>query len=1412
MTAVGDMWDATEAAEAVLPRFPLPDTARWRPLRSGVAGIYKYDDQTFVWHRGKLLIRGLNGTGKSVVPEVQVPYVLEANVSAERISTFGGKDRSMHWKVIGHDETGRANGRSYTWIEYGRLAGDGTAEYFTIGSGLSASKASRDSLQHWHFHTCQRIGLDLTFIRNREPLSEKALAAAIGIHGGVYSGTDIPVFRSRVNGTLYGMSDEQYRQMNNMIHELRKPKLSDKLDLDKLSQLLSDALPTVPDTAITPLADGFERLDRHAKDLAALEEMAQAAGELARLYRLYARRITRKRAAGVRAAASGFDDVRRRRNRAQAQLEALGKETGNVRAELRELETARAALSGSRDALTQRPEFTQGNEILPAEERARTLREHADRMRGQLSRAEAQRDTAQAQLAAAQAQLQAATDAESTARALAAEAATTVAATAAHTTAAARAGVVLDADTPAAGDVRAIRQDLTNDLHTRRAALAQVKTATAEAAGAAHDFRDARAETEKAAQALLDAEAALDNANAALETARDEFGQAALAWAATLTELTMDTGDIDVTDPAAVRDAAGAAVTAAYIRLASLRTAAEEAKGQHERELGRLRTEYEARASQPLPVRPTPARHTTPRVGRTGAAMYELLQFAPGAESATLEAACEAIELLDAWVTPGGRITSGDLDLFVTAAGAPRAGRTLSAAVVADTQAAQAAGIDPAIITAALARVELTDTATAATHEVAVGLDGTWRAGPMLGATAKDSVELIGAAARERTRQKQLTELTVKITGEEEQIATLERELTVIAARAATVDSEKHALPPPAAVIGAEKNVTIKSERRRQATQQLTAKRTTEAEAGDRARQQEDNLRLLLDAHALTGWRSRLPEYEEALGEWQNAFGDWLTAVGERISALSLTVGRLGTHAELEVQAAEAAGAHRDADLAALRAESRYDSLLDKVGVPFQQLQAQIAAVDQELSDNSAREQAAHDRQVELGIETGTARTTLANAEQDRAARHTGRENADAALVNLARRGVLAAAGFADVLAAPAGPEAAPDEPGEFGDADEDLRASDALSGHTHTAVLRAARQLEGALDVPYDDRSVEQAANRTSQRRHELGLALDSLRLSDGTDAGVYLITAIRDNRDVTLSELVGLLTDEVQETRTLLTADEELLFSEFLTGQVRTEVVAKVRDATALVAEMNRNLERVRTASGIRVQLDWRPRMDEEEGTQRVLKLLLRNPEDLYDSEREQLLSFFRGRMAKVSTSHDGDTWSGRLSKLLDYRAWFTFTVQWAKHGGPLGKLTRREHAALSGGEKAVTLHLPLFAAAAAYYHAASVACPRLIVLDEMFAGVDDELRGQLFELIVNFDLDLLATSERETGTHAELDGISVYQLVAYAGASWILALRSMWDGERLLRSFEEELLNDPDDDQDLPADRDDILPMTT
>lgn len=1396
-----DGWEQTEAVEATLPRFPLPETSRWRPLRSGVVSIYKYDDQTFVWHRGKLLIRGLNGTGKSVVPEVQLPYIHEANVSAERISTFGGRDRSMHWKVIGHDETGRANGRSYTWVEYGRLHADGTPEYFTVGSGLSASKASRDSLQHWHFHTRQRIGLDLRLTRNREPLSEKALAAALGGEGAVYSRSEIPTFCSRVNSTLYGMTNEQYRQMNNMIHELRKPKLSDKLDLDKLSTLLSDALPTVPDTAITPLADGFERLDRHAKDLQGLEQMTQAAAELGRLYRRYARRVARKRAADVRAAANAFDDVRRRQRAANARIQELMQESEDVQIEQDELEGARAALSGRLDALKQRPEYEQGQQIEPAEQQARQKREHATALHGELSAASERRDKARAQLAAAQKRLTAATDTEAAARSAAHDAARAVGRADTHAAAAGSVDALVAADEPSTKDLRPARKALTDEVKTRRAAVGAVRRATDAAAAAVRALATARAETAAATEVLGRAEEDLADATAAVESARDAYAGAVRAWAATLAEMALDLDTVDVTEPDNVRDAADAAASAARVALAELRTVVAETRTQRERERARLQAEHDARAGESQPARPTPGRRATPRAGRPGAPLFELVQFAAGAESAALEAACEAMELLDAWVTPDGRVAVGELDLFADGSGPVTTGQPLSSAVIVDGAAARAAGVDPAVVTAALNRVELVSTAAQAAHPVAVATDGTWRVGPLTGGTDKEQVELIGAAARERTRQRQLRELAEQIAQLDEEIAALTADLAVIAGRERSAAEERQVLPSPAPVVDARKMLSIKVDRRRAATEELSRRRTAEGKADDKAREAQETVRLLLDAHGLTDWATRLDEYDDAISKWQDAFSEWLNTAAERIGQLNLVAEKFATHAEAEAQAEVSQARHRDADLSALEAEVRYQTLLDAVGVPFQRLKEEMDTVHAELTAAGARGEELHRRQVEVARELGGAQTTLASVEADRAARLGERQAADASLVALARRGVLAAADYPDLLAAPAS-DGSSDRLDEDAD-DDEQDETDVLGGHTHTAVLRAARQLETALDVPFEQKAVDDAQNRASQRRHELALALDSLRLSDGTDSGMYLITAIRDNREVTLPDLVKLLSDEVAETRALLSAEEERLFSEFLTGQVRAEVVAKVRDATALVEEMNRNLQRVRTASGIRVQLDWKPRVDEEEGTRRVLKLLLRNPEDLYDADREELLAFFRERLRRVSSLADGDTYARRLAKLLDYRAWFSFTVQWAKHDQKLEKLTRREHSALSGGEKAVTLHLPLFAAAAAYYHAASVECPRLIVLDEMFAGVDDELRGQLFELIVNFDLDVLATSERETGTHAELDGISVYQLVAYEGTSWILALRSMWDGERLLRAFEEDLLDDDADDDVEPTD---------
>ena len=65
---------------------PLPKrTDRWQPLRSGVLNLYRYDYEEFHYEDGRLLLRGNNGSGKSRVLALQLPFLLDGEVSPARV-------------------------------------------------------------------------------------------------------------------------------------------------------------------------------------------------------------------------------------------------------------------------------------------------------------------------------------------------------------------------------------------------------------------------------------------------------------------------------------------------------------------------------------------------------------------------------------------------------------------------------------------------------------------------------------------------------------------------------------------------------------------------------------------------------------------------------------------------------------------------------------------------------------------------------------------------------------------------------------------------------------------------------------------------------------------------------------------------------------------------------------------------------------------------------------------------------------------------------------------------------------------------------------------------------------------------------------------------------------------------------
>jgi hypothetical protein len=160
-----------------------------------------------------------------------------------------------------------------------------------------------------------------------------------------------------------------------------------------------------------------------------------------------------------------------------------------------------------------------------------------------------------------------------------------------------------------------------------------------------------------------------------------------------------------------------------------------------------------------------------------------------------------------------------------------------------------------------------------------------------------------------------------------------------------------------------------------------------------------------------------------------------------------------------------------------------------------------------------------------------------------------------------------------------------------------------------------------------------------------------------------------------------------------------------------------------------------------------------------------------------------FLQSQIRAARARDDTAPWQEHLGVALDYRAWHRFVVE-RQQDNRWVRLTRRTHGTGSGGEKAIALTIPQFAAAAAHYGSADPLAPRLILLDEAFVGVDSDMRKKCVGLLHAFDLDFVMTSEREWCCYETLPGVAIYQLATRPGVSGIGVTRFVWNGRERVR----------------------------
>jgi hypothetical protein len=335
-------------------------------------------------------------------------------------------------------------------------------------------------------------------------------------------------------------------------------------------------------------------------------------------------------------------------------------------------------------------------------------------------------------------------------------------------------------------------------------------------------------------------------------------------------------------------------------------------------------------------------------------------------------------------------------------------------------------------------------------------------------------------------------------------------------------------------------------------------------------------------------------------------------------------------------------------------------------------------------------------------------------------------------------------------------------------------------------AAVDLARRIDVTLRaVDYSDGAWERNQKLIYHHAQEVTNSLQShdYRPEHTTDNDVLVVTVLFQGERRRMNDFSFLLAEEIVNRGALLTAKEREVLENYLIHDVAVELGSLIRRAAELVRDMSKQLQLRPTSTGMMLQFKWEALSEGPTAFNEARRKLMGESSTWSQADRMLLGDFLQEQIRLVRETETTGTWAEQLTIALDYRRWHQFYVE-RKQDGDWQRLTKRTHGTASGGEKALALTIPQFAAAAAYYGSAGKFAPRLILLDEAFVGIDSDMRSKCMGMLHEFDLDFVMTSEREWGCYATLPGLAIYQLSARAGVDAVWTSRWVWNGRERLQ----------------------------
>ena len=284
----------------------------------------------------------------------------------------------------------------------------------------------------------------------------------------------------------------------------------------------------------------------------------------------------------------------------------------------------------------------------------------------------------------------------------------------------------------------------------------------------------------------------------------------------------------------------------------------------------------------------------------------------------------------------------------------------------------------------------------------------------------------------------------------------------------------------------------------------------------------------------------------------------------------------------------------------------------------------------------------------------------------------------------------------------------------------------------------------------------------------------------------GHFIIKATYLGKKIPFIELLNILQERIESQKMLIQEEDRHIFEEILVNTIGKKIRDRIQASRRWVDKMERYIKDMNTSSGLQLTLKWQSKKsinDDELDIQNLVRLLEKDYRILKDSDRQKISQHFRTKIENARRLSLDENISASFHQLIrevmDYRQWFEFVLYAKKPNENRKELTNRIFFAYSGGEKAISMYVPLFSAVAAKFESARFDAPHLIALDEAFAGVDENNIDNLFALITKFDFDYIMNSQVLWGDYPSCPSLAIYELFRPNNAPFVTKIAYKWNG---------------------------------